>query len=271
MAAFLIVSFGGASIVGPLPADVARPVQVDQLGTQSVRDLQRLGLLSSLSQESVEELLSYQSQSGKSLAQILHDPKWVQRLGLSADTFKATWYAANPYDLLPIDLQTAIRQTQQPFESRRHINKWLKAMNAPERWKDAIDLALIETTPINLWRASRGQKPYAKNGQYLQPIVVEKESGVFDVRDGHIATDPRYIPTNSRVILLVRINGQDRILRVKAADIGEAIKGQHVDLPIAIKPRYGKNHSIRFPGEYIRNPTVIILTPSRKVSRGRTA
>jgi 3D (Asp-Asp-Asp) domain-containing protein len=249
----------------------ARHLVVDPIATNTVKDMARLGLLQRASQSDIEELLTYQGESGKSLAQILREPVWLQRLGLSADSFKATWYAANPYDLLPVDLQIAIRKTQKPFESRTHINKWLAAINAPARWVQAVDLALIETTPINLWRASRGQKPFAKNGQYLQPIVVEKERGIYEVRDGHIATDPSIIPTNSHVLLSVKVNGKYHLIKVKASDIGEGIKGHHVDLPIAVKPRYTKNHAIQFPGKYIGNPNVLILVPQKKVSRGQKA
>jgi len=269
----LIVGFGGASIVEPLPLplDMSRHLTMDPIGTQTVKDMARVGLLRQLSQASVEELLSYQVQSGKSLSEILREPKWLKRLGLSASRFKATWYASNPFDLLPVDLQIALRRTSKPFKTRPQIAQWLRSKKAPARWVKAVDLALVETTPENLWRASRGKKPYAKNGQYLQPIVIEKEPGNFDVRDGHIATDPRVIPTNSRILILVRINGQERILRVKATDIGEAIKGRHVDLPIAIRPRYGKTHSIEFPSDYIHNPSVLILSPSRKVNLDRKA
>lgn len=270
-AAFLIAGLGGASIVGPLPIPGVPQFVPDQVGTQTIKDLARVGLLRSISQSVIEELLAYQEESGKSLAEILREPKWLQRLGLSASTYKATWYAANPFDLLPVDLQISIRRAQTPFKNRTDLNKWLERRHAPERWKEAIRLALIETTPANLWRASRGKRPYAKNGQFLQPIVVEKDKGKFEVFDGHIATDPRYIPTNSRVLILVQINGQERILRVKAADIGQAIKGKHVDLPITIKPRYGKNHAILFPGEYIRNPNILILSPSKNVSRDQKA
>ncbi len=270
-AGLLIVSFGSATIVGPLPMVPTRQLIVDNVGTQTVKDLARVGLLRNLSQQAVEDLLSYQAKTGKSLAQILREPKWLQRLGLSANTFKATWYASNPFDLLPIDLQISIRRSKTSFKNRAELAKWLAQRDAPARWREAVDLALIETTPENLWRASRGLKPYARNGQFLQPIVVEKDKGVFDIFDGHIATDPTVIPTNSKVLILVRINGQDRILRVKATDIGQAIKGKHVDLPIRLKPRYGKNHAIRFPGEYIRNPNIVILSTSKKVNPGRKA
>ncbi len=271
-AAFLIVSFGGASIVGPLPIDAtSRPVIQDPVGTRTLKDLAHLGLLQRGSQADIEALLTYQSQSGKSLAQILREPIWLQRFGLGANTFRATWYAANPYDLLPVDLQIAIRKTQKPFQSRAHINKWLVAINAPHRWIESIDLALIETTPINLWRASRGKKPFAKNGQYLQPIVVEKDRGIYEVKDGHIATDPSIIPTNSHVLLLVKVNNDYHVIRVKASDIGGGIKGHHVDLPISIKPRYTKDHAIQFPGRYIGNPNVLILMPQKKVSPNQKA
>ena len=70
----------------------------------------------------------------------------------------------------------------------------------------------------------------------LEPIVIDHGKGRIEVRDGHIATDPRYIPTNSELVLLVRIQGEVRVLKVKATDIGGAVKGMHVDLPIQVGP-----------------------------------
>ncbi|MCG3205497.1 MAG: hypothetical protein KCHDKBKB_02219 [Elusimicrobia bacterium] len=271
MAGFLIVGMGGATIVGPIFPEPARQVTLDPVATKTMQELVRLGLHKKLSQAELENFLSVQSHSQKPLSEILKDPLWLEKLGLSAKTFKATWYAANPFELLPLDLQTAIRKEKTPFQSRSDINLWLKRTHAPKRWVKAIELALIETTAKNLWRASRGKRPYAKNGQYLQPIALDRGNGHIDTMDGHIATDPRVIPTNSKVLILVRINGEDRLLRVKASDIGQAIKGHHVDLPIVIKPKYGKNHAIRFPGESIRNPTVIIFSPAKKSSRGQKA
>lgn len=271
MAAFLIVGLGGASIVGPTFDLPVRRIVIDPLASQTLKDLIRVGLLPKTSQASLDELLTYQSSSGKSLAAILREPIWLERLSLTANTFKATWYASNPFELLPTDLQFAIRKSKNPFESRSQIKRWLQNSKAPQRWVDAMNKALIETTPENLWRASRGKRPYAKNGQYLQPIVVEKSDGQFETFDGHIATDPNIIPTNSRVLILVRINGKERILKVKATDIGQAIKGRHVDLPISLRPRPSKNHAFLFPGKYIRNPTIVILSPAKKVSRDRKA
>lgn len=270
-AAFLVVSFGGASVVTPLLLPV-RPYTLDSNATGTLREMAHLGLLSQMQQNTLEDLLAYQSKTGKSLAQILRNPVWAARLGLTSESYKATWYAANPFDLLPPDLQRAIRKTTIPFETRKQVKQWCQKHNAPSAWVRMLNSALIETTPINLWRASRGMKPYAKNGQYLEPIVIEKGRGQFEVRDGHIATDPRIIPTNSRVLLLVRINGQEKIIRAKATDIGEAIRGRHVDLPITIKSNsINQRHSILFPSAYIRNPRVIIFSPAKQVNRGRKA
>ena len=214
---------------------------------------------------SVDNLLTYQRRTGRSLAQILREPFWAASLGLASTSFKATWYAANPFDMLPKDLQVAIRETKEPFKSRSEIEKWCEALNAPEHWRSSLNFALIETTASNLWRAARGLRPFTKNGQFLEPIVIERGGGVFDVNEGHIATDPAIIPTGSTVLMLVRVGGKDRLLRVKATDIGSAVRGEHVDLPIQIRPKNSAplTAPIRFPKEYIRNSSVLIFTPAK--------
>ncbi len=243
--------------------------RVDPAATKTLRELQRLGLLNRPSQEAIEQLLTHQRRTGKTLPQILREPFWVSLMGLSAVQFKSTWYAANPFDLLPRDLQSAIRQSKTPLKGRSDLEHLVTDLGGPDYWKAAINFALVETTASNLWRASKGQKPFTKNGQYLEPIVVEKGGGVYDVHDGHIATDPAEIPTGSTVLMLVRIGGKDRLLRVKAADIGEGVRGRHVDLPIQIRPKAAADPAapIRFPKEYVRNSSVFILTPAKPVNR----
>jgi hypothetical protein len=266
-AGFLVVSLGGASIVGPIfPPAPIRSFVPDFTATQQLQQLRRLGLLSRLEQSDIERLLIELDTHAQPLGRILAKPEWQKRLGLTAQTFKSTWYAANPFDLLPIDLQIAIRRAKQPFRSTTDIRMWCKAQKAPSRWISALDKALIETTPTNLWRASRGKKSYARNGQFLQPILVEKSAGMFDVIDGgHIATDPRVIPTNTKLWLLVQIKGEDHLIRVKATDIGGAIKGKHVDLPVTLKSKAtSKDHSFYFPAEHIRNRSVVLFLPEKK-------
>lgn len=270
--ALLAVRFALASLPAApaiLPTDHLR---FDPAATQTLKELNRLGLLRHAPEQSVEELLTFQRRTGRSLAQILRDPFWVATLGLSATRFKATWYAANPFDMLPKGLQSAIRETKEPLQSRSQVEKWLSSIDASDQWKKALNYALVETTPINLWRAGRGLRPFTKNGQYLEPVVVEKGGGVYDVHEGHIATDPSVIPTGSSVLMLVRVGGKDRLLRVKAADIGSAIRGEHVDLPIQIRPKKSATliAPIRFPKEYIRNSSVVILKPA-KISPDRKA
>jgi hypothetical protein len=266
MAGFLIVSLGGASIVGPIsPVTPPRVFHPDLGATQQLQQLRHLGFLSRLHESDVEALLTELEAPHATLGRILVRPEWQKRLGFSAQTFKATWYAANPFDLLPLDLQIAIRREKQPFRTTTDIKMWCKAQHAPTRWIDAFEKALVETTPTNLWRASRGKKPYAKNGQYLQPIVVEKKTGVLDVIDGgHIATDPRVIPTNTKLWLLVQVQGQERLIRVKATDIGGAIRGRHVDLPVSLKSHAtAKNHSFYFPSKHLHNPNVVLFIPKK--------
>jgi 3D (Asp-Asp-Asp) domain-containing protein len=188
-------------------------------------------------------------------------------LGLGSQQYLATWYMSNPFELLPSDLQEAIRQTPIPFKTRDGINAWCDEMGAPDTWRAALAAALIETTPFNLWRASRGERPYARNGETLEPIVIEHGAGRFEVREGHIAVDPRFIPINSEVLLLVRIQGEEHLLKVKAADTGSAIKGHHVDLPIYLHPNKEPLPRTSFPKEHIRNPYVRILMPIPAVSR----
>ena len=272
LAGSLFMGLCGASIISPAGPVPGRGFRLDPQASAFLQEINQLGFMSHASQGTIEQLIAYQRESGKSLGQILQEPGWPERLGFASTRFKATWYAANPFDLLPPDLRKAIKRHPTPFRHRRDLNAWLSSVNAPDRWRRAIRVALVETTASNLWRASRGLRPYAKNGQLLEPIVVEHDKGVYEVRHGHIATDPRVVPTNSEVVLLVKVNGEDKVLRVKASDIGAAVRGRHVDLPIYMKPgsQVGLPY-IRFPKEYIRNPTVQILRPAATISRGRTA
>lgn len=272
LAGSLLMGLGGASIVGPNGPTPGKILRIDPVGSAFLKELEHLGFLRHAPQQEIESLLNYHRATGKTLAQILREPEWAARLGFASTRFKATWYAANPFDLLPAELQKAIRARSTPFQNRKDINRWLAAQKAPDAWYRAIKVALVETTPINLWRAGRGLRPYAKNGQFLEPIVIEKNKGIYEVRHGHIATDPRIVPTNTEVILLVRVDGAERVLRVKASDVGQAIRGRHVDLPIYIKP--GSQvavRQIRFPKEYVRNPTVQILQPISSVNPNRKA
>jgi len=269
-AGFCLVNLVGASIVGDqiITDGMNTYMHYDVQATETLKELNHLGLLQHSTQPAVEDLLEYQRKSGKSIAQILKNPVWCHRLGLSSVTFKATWYVANPFELLPKDLQRAIKQRKTPFTTKNHVWQWCCVHNVPEIWRKALDAALIETTPYNLWRASRGQRPYTKNGQYLEPIVVDYGRGHFDVRDGHIATDPSVIPTNTEMLLVMRIKGEDRILRVKAADVGEAVKGRHVDLPIQVSRESRTMPYTLLPAKYIQNPYVRILMVGRP-NRGR--
>jgi hypothetical protein len=247
---------------GPRPVP-AEPLRLDPNATQTLRELNRLGLLRNAPPGAIDKFLTYQRRTGRTLPQIMRERFWATSLGLAPVQFRATWYAANPFDLLPKDLQVAIRETEVPFKSRKDLEKWCDASNAPEHWRSSLKFALIETTASNLWRAARGLRPFTKNGQFLEPIVIERGGGVFDVKEGHIATDPAVIPTGSKVLMLVRVGGKDRLLRVKATDIGSAVRGEHVDLPIQIRPKGSAplTAPIRFPKEYIRNSSVIIFTP----------
>src|SRR5690349_8746500 len=107
VAALCFVSFGGASIWKPveLGETVAR---YDRQATATLRELNRLGVLGLTPQSTIEELLTYQRNSGKSLADILAMPTWAHKLGLLSMDYQATWYMANPFEVLPQDLQAAI-------------------------------------------------------------------------------------------------------------------------------------------------------------------
>ncbi len=260
-AGFFLVSAVMGSFVGALTnGEVIRSYPQFGKSRGAVRELARIGLLDRMSPELVAEVLDYQWQSGKSLAQVLQDPVWCHRLGLSKNEFKVTWYLSNPFDVLPPALQKSIHERKTPFRSRTHVFEWSRANKMPKIYREALYKALIETTPENLWRASQGHRPYAKNGEFLEPIVIEHGKGTYEVRDGHIATDPRVIPTNQEVLLLVKVNGEDRVLKVKATDIGGAIKGKHVDLPIKISPEFTQTFpNVLFPSA-VSNPSVQILT-----------
>lgn len=258
-AALCLVSLLGAPLFQSLlPLDNGYTFQMS-----ATKDtLETLGLGNKLDKEAMADLIRYQRITGKSLAQVLAEPGWASKLGFSTERFKATWYISNPYDLLPTDLQLAIRNKPTPFKTREQVWDWCKTKKASANWKKALKAALVETTPHNLWRAARGGKPYAKNGEFLKPIVFERPGGAYDVDEGHIATDPRYIPTNTEVLLLVRIGGKDRILKVKATDIGGGVKGKHVDLPIHLDSRKrGYLPNVLLPKQQISNPSVRILIP----------
>lgn len=254
-----------------------RSLAFDAAATTTLRELHGLGMMERIPQKSLEELLSYQKSTGKSLAKILANPWWCRRLGLSPTEFNVTWYMSNPFDVLPADLQAAIRATEEPsFRNRRDVREWCEKKKASQEWMDALEAAFIETTPYNLWRASRGLKPYAFNGEFLEPIVVDRGRGHLEVRNGHMATDPEFIPTNMEVIVLVKIQGEERLLKIKAADTGSAIKGRHVDLPIRLYSRTAVPlPKTRFPAEHIHNPSVLIFMPparaEKTVSPGRKA
>ncbi|OVE78470.1 hypothetical protein BVX98_00060 [bacterium F11] len=260
---FCLMSLVGVPLVGSwIPYDLGWDRKMDSFTEQRLQELSELGLLQTAPKGSVRALLKHQKETGQSLGKILRDPVWCQKLGLQSESYKATWYMSNPYDLLPPDLQKKIRERSYPFRSRIHVWQWCRKQKISRKWRRSLYAALIETTPHNLWRASQGQRPFTKNGQFLEPIVVDHGEGYLEVRNGHIATDPGVIPTNSDVLLLVKIQGVDRILRVKAADTGGAIKGKHVDLPITVGPEAKLLPDTRLPKNYIRNRTVQIITPT---------
>ncbi len=240
------------------------PGRTGQYSVNTASELKRLEILDTLSEHDLTELAHYQDTYHVTLPNVFKDPYWVNRLGLTSRKFRATWYISNPYDLLPKGLKTALQHKSKPFHKQAQVWQWCKEQKFPPSWREALKAALIETTPENLWRAARGRKPYAKNGKYLQPIVIEHEPGMLEVKDGHIATDPRVISLNSEVILLVRINGADQILRVTAADIGGRVKGYHVDLPIKMHPGGRSISNAKLPAEKIRNANVEILTTIKK-------
>lgn len=231
------------------------------LRDKTKKELVRLNLLKNLPKETLTELFDYQCETGFSLATILRDRQWSKKLGLTSTQYKGTWYAANPYELLPSDLQEALRLRKTPLLTQDQAWKWINTNHFPASWKKSLAKAFIETTPENLWRAAQGQRPVANNGEYLEPIVFQRSPGEFEVRDGHIATDPKIIPTNSEVFVILKIKGEDRILRVKATDVGGGIRGKHVDLPIHLNSNAPNAEPyITFPSE-IKNATVTILAP----------
>src|ERR1044071_9034212 len=186
-AGFFLISAVMGSFVGSLSTgEIFRSFPGLGKSREAVRELERVGLLGRLTPELTAQLLDYQWETGKNLAQILQDPVWCNRLGLSKNNFQVTWYLSNPYEVLPVALQKAIREKKTPFRSRAHVFEWCRVNGMPRVYRDALYKALIETTPENLWRAAHGQKPFAKNGEFLEPIVVDRGSGFFEGRDGHI-------------------------------------------------------------------------------------
>jgi len=235
--------------------------------SQTIDELQRLDILGNLAENDLSELLRYQDTYHVSLPDVFKNPFWVAKMGYSSRKYRATWYISNPFDLLPEGLQAAIQKKSVPIQTRKDLWKWCRINKFSEHWKDALKAALVETTPENLWRAARGREPFAHNGEILEPIVIDHGYGRMEVKEGHIAIDPRIIPLNSKVILVAKINGAVRILKVRAADIGGAVKGYHVDLPIRVHSLARKMPHARLPSEHLRNSTVEILV--RTPARGR--
>lgn len=254
-----------------VPSQFSWGSQIINLTQSTLRDLERLGLTQNVPEEILSDLLQYQLNNGLTLGQILRESEWCNKLGLRTEPFKATWYIANPFDLLTPGLQEAIRKRPEPFKSRAHLWQWCRSQNISKAGRQALWAALIETTPVNLWRAAKGLRPYTKSGAYLEPIVIDQGRGHVRIRDGHMATDPRVIPTGSKRLILLQINGIDYVVKVKAADVGAAVRGRHVDLPIYLNPSRSPLPETRLPHEYIRNPTVLILTPIKSINRGRKA
>lgn len=256
---FLVILIGG-SLVANLSVEHRRMAkEAKDKANQTLKDLNRLGLMEGLKSEQIAELVEYQWQTGKTLGQILKEPYWSSALKLKTNEFKVTWYMSNPFQLLPKGLQDAIRKRKSPFKSREQVWDWCNDKKFPLSWKKALKSALVETTPNNLWRASRGQRPFAHNGEYLRPIVIDHGQGLLEVKDGgHIATDPKVIPLNSEVFLVVKIKGEEKILKVIAGDIGGGIKGNHIDLPIYLNPHSKPMPHTEYPSA-IRNPNATIL------------
>jgi hypothetical protein len=191
---------------------------------------------------------------------ILDDPEAIRKLGLVTQDFKATWYLANPFELLPGKLQKAIRHRKTPFRSRRQVITWLTDIKAPRSWRKAIKQAFIETTPQNLWRASRGLAPLAKNGKHLKPIAIQSPTGELILRQGDIATDPKVIPPNSDVLLIIQAGNRRECILAKAADEGSGIRGRHIDIPVRLNPRLNPPlPHLRFPKEFGHPRVTVVL------------
>lgn len=267
---FLVSAVMGSFVASLAPGERSLSRPIFGRTREAVVELDRLGLLQQMPAPLIAQLVDYQWETGKTLAEILEDETWCERLGLKRKEFKVTWYLSNPYQVLPMGLQKALQTRATPFKSTSHFFDWCRSKGFSASSIAALKNALIETTPINLWRAAHGMRPYAKNGEYLEPIAIHYSDGSVEVRDGHIATDPREIPTNSEVLLLVRVDGKDRILKVKAADVGGSIKGRHVDLPFQISPDSRPLPFTIYPSA-LRNPSVQILIPRRSTNLNQKA
>jgi hypothetical protein len=192
--------------------------------------------------------------------QILDDPEQMHKLGLVTQDFRATWYLANPYDLLPTGLQNAIRQRKTPLKSRRQSFDWLNAINAPRAWKKALRKAFVETTADNLWRASRGKAPYAHNGEILKPVAIQSPTGELILQQGDIATDPRVIPPNSDVLLIIQAGDHREFVLARAADRGSGVRGHHIDIPIRLEPRLNAVlPHLSFPKQFHHPRVTVVL------------
>src|SRR5437660_1005420 len=79
------------------------------------------------------------------------------------------------------------------------------AIHAPSSGRRAMRKAFVETTAENIWRTSRGLAPFAKNGEPLKPVAIQAQTGELTIQAGDIAVDPRVIPPNSDVLLIIQV------------------------------------------------------------------
>ncbi|OVE75520.1 hypothetical protein BVX98_07330 [bacterium F11] len=228
--------------------------------------LEKLNLAQRGSDKDVKSLIQIVNNNNQTLAQVLLDPSWQNRFKLKSQEFKATVYYSNPFDLLPLKLQTLLKGRERPFETRNDIWEWLKKHDPSPSWKKAMKIALRQTTPRNLWRSSQGKSPFAKGGKPLKPLIIDHGNRNYELRDGgHIATDPSIIPTHSNVWLIFNIKGKDRIVYVSAADTGGNVKGKHVDLPIKAGSDWEKLPGTKIP-KSLQITNLTVLTPTLPVS-----
>src|SRR5437868_1106481 len=96
---FLVSAVTGSFVASLAPGERTLSRPIFGRTREAVVELDRLGLLQQMPAPLIAELVDYQWQSGKTLAEILEDENWCERLALKRQEFRVTWYLSNPYQV----------------------------------------------------------------------------------------------------------------------------------------------------------------------------
>src|SRR5690348_12037838 len=87
---FLVSAVTGSFVASLAPAERSLSRPIFGRTHEAVLELDRLGLLDGMPANLIAELIDYQWETGKTLAEILEDENWCERLGLKRKEFRVT-------------------------------------------------------------------------------------------------------------------------------------------------------------------------------------